>query len=110
KLKVISKHGVGVDNIDLTAAKARGVPVAVAGPAMVDAVADLTMGLILALARQIPLGNANVKSGKWDRFLGPELRGKVLGIVGLGRIGKAVARRAEGFGMKAIAHDAFPAP
>ena len=110
KLKVISKHGVGVDNIDLAAAKARGIPVAVAGPAMVDAVADLTMGLILALARQIPQGSANVKAGKWDRFVGPELRGKVLGIVGFGQIGKAVASRAEGFGMKVIAHDAFPAP
>jgi D-3-phosphoglycerate dehydrogenase / 2-oxoglutarate reductase len=110
KLKVISKHGVGVDNIDLAAAKARGIPVAVAGPAMVDAVADLTMGLILALARQIPQGNASVKAGKWDRFVGPELRGKVLGVVGFGQIGKAVARRAEGFGMKVVAHDAFPAP
>jgi ribulose-phosphate 3-epimerase len=110
KLKVISKHGVGVDNIDLAAAKARGIPVAVAGPAMVDAVADLTMGLILALARQIPQANANVKAGKWDRFVGPELRGKVLGVVGFGQIGRAVARRAEGFGMKVIAHDAFPAP
>ena len=110
KLKVISKHGVGVDNIDLAAAKARGVQVAVAGPAMVDAVADLTMGLILALARQIPQANANVKAGKWDRFVGPELRGKVFGVVGFGQIGKAVARRAEGFGMKVIAYDAFPAP
>ena len=109
KLKVISKHGVGVDNIDLAAAKARAIPVAVAGPAMVDAVADLTMGLMLALARQIPQANANVKGGKWDRFVGPELRGKILGIVGLGQIGKAVARRAESFGMKVIAHDAFPA-
>ena len=110
KLRVISKHGVGVDNIDLAAAKGRGIPVAVAGPAMVDAVADLTMGLILALARQIPQGNANVKAGQWGRFVGPELRGKVLGVVGFGQIGKAVARRAEGFGMKVIAHDAFPAP
>lgn len=110
KLKVISKHGVGVDNIDLAAATQRGIPVGVAGPAMVDAVADLTLGLVLALARQIPQGNTNVKSGKWDRFIGPELRGKVLGIVGLGQIGKAVARRGEAFGMNVIAHDAVQTP
>jgi D-3-phosphoglycerate dehydrogenase len=108
RLRLIAKHGVGTDNIDLAAAKARGVPVAVAGPAMVDAVADLTLGLLLACARQIPQGNANVKAGQWDRFVGPELRGKTLGIVGLGQIGKAVARRAKGFGLELLAHDAFP--
>lgn len=108
RLRVISKHGVGYDNIDLTAAKARGIPVAVAGPAVLDSVADLALGLLLALARKIPQGNANVKSGRWDRFIGPELRDKVLGIVGLGQIGKAVCCRAKGFGMQVVAHDAFP--
>jgi D-3-phosphoglycerate dehydrogenase len=108
RLKVIAKHGVGVDNIDLEAARSRKIPVAVAGPAMVDAVADLTFGLLLAGARQIPQGDANVKAGKWDRFIGPELRGKTLGIVGCGQIGKAVARRAFGFGLNVIAFDEYP--
>ncbi len=107
RLKLIAKHGVGTDNIDLAAAKQRGVPVAVAGPAMVDSVADLALGLLLACARKIPQGNANVKAGQWDRFVGPEMRGKTLGIVGLGQIGKAVARRAKGFGLELIAFDAF---
>ena len=84
RLKLIAKHGVGVDNIDLAAAKARGIPVAVAGPAMVDSVADLALGLLLALARRIPQGNASVKAGKWERFLGPG-RGKVLGSQALAR-------------------------
>jgi D-3-phosphoglycerate dehydrogenase len=108
RLKLIAKHGIGVDNIDLAAAKQRGIPVAVAGPAMVDAVADLAMGLLLACARQIPQGNAGVKAGQWERFVGPELRGKTLGLVGLGQIGKAVARRAKGFGLELVAFDAFP--
>lgn len=108
RLKVISKHGVGYDNIDLAAARARNVPVAIAGPAVVDSVADLTFALILAAARKIPQGNASVRAGKWDRFVGPELRGKILGIVGLGQIGKGVCRRAVGFGMQLIAVDAFP--
>jgi D-3-phosphoglycerate dehydrogenase len=105
RLKVISKHGVGYDNIDVSAARARGVPIALAGPAMVDSVADLTMGLLLAAARKIPQGNANVRAGKWDRFVGPELREKIIGVVGFGQIGKAVARRAKGFGMQILAFD-----
>ncbi len=105
RLKLIAKHGVGYDNIDVGAARARGVPVALAGPVMVDSVADLAIGLLLAAARKIPQGNQNVREGKWDRFIGPELRGKTLGIVGFGQIGKAVARRAKGFGLEILAHD-----
>jgi D-3-phosphoglycerate dehydrogenase len=108
KLKVLSKHGVGYENIDLDAAKARGIPVAIAGGAIADSVADLAMGLLLALARQIPQGNASVKAGAWQRFIGPELRDKTLGIVGLGQIGKGLCRRAKGFGMRIAAYDTYP--
>jgi D-3-phosphoglycerate dehydrogenase len=104
-LKMIAKHGVGYENIDIEAAQARGIPVAIAGGAIADSVADMTMALLLALARQIPQGCASVRSGEWKRFVGPELRGKTLGIVGLGQIGKAVCRRAKGFGMRVVAHD-----
>ncbi len=107
-LKVISKHGVGYENIDLDAARARGIPVAIAGGAIADSVADMALALLLALARQIPQGNASVKAGAWKRFVGPELHGKTLGIVGLGQIGKAVCRRAKGFGLRVVACDATP--
>jgi D-3-phosphoglycerate dehydrogenase len=107
RLKGISKHGVGYENIDLTACKARGISVAIAGGAITDSVADLAMTLICALARGVTTGDAMVKAGKWGRVTGVELRGKVLGIVGLGQIGKGVARRARGFGMNVIAHDIY---
>ncbi len=108
KLKVISKHGVGYENIDLDAARAHGIPVAIAGGAIADSVADMAFALLLALARQVPQGDASVKRGEWKRFVGPELRGKTLGIVGLGQIGKGVARRAKGFGLSLVATDAYP--
>ena len=108
RLKVISKHGAGYENIDLAAAKARGIRVASAGGAIADSVADMAMALLLALARQIPQGNASVKNGGWKRFVGPELRGNTLGLVGLGQIGKGVCRRAKGFGMRLVAYDAYP--
>ena len=107
RLKVISKHGVGYENIDLDAARARSIPVCVAGGAIADSVADLTVGLLLSAARQIPQGWQSVQQGGWKRLVGPELRGKTLGIVGLGQIGKAVARRARGFGMTLLATDEF---
>lgn len=107
RLKVIAKHGVGYDNIDTDAAKARGIPIALAGPVMVDSVADLAFGLLLCSARKIPQGNANAKAGKWDRFVGPELRGKTLGVAGFGQIGKALARRAIACGMRVVAYDTF---
>jgi D-3-phosphoglycerate dehydrogenase len=107
-LKVIAKHGVGYENIDLDAARARGIPVAIAGGAIADSVADLTMGLLLAAVRRIPAGDASVRAGQWQRFVGPELTGKTLGIVGLGQIGKAVCRRAKGFGLRVVASDVRP--
>lgn len=108
RLKVIAKHGVGYENIDIAAARARGIPVVIVGGAIADSVADMTMALLLALARQIPQGSASVRSGEWKRFVGPELRGKTLGLVGLGHIGKAVCRRAKAFGMRVVAHDLYP--
>lgn len=107
RLKVIAKHGVGYENIDLEAAKARGIPVALVGGAIVDSVADMTMALLLALARQIPQGDSSVRQGQWRRMVGIELRDKILGIVGLGQIGKGVCRRARGFGLQVIAYDVY---
>jgi len=105
RLRVIAKHGVGVDNIDLRAATARGIVVTTAPSANDQAVADLAMALLLALLRRVPEANASVKAGQWERFLGFGLNGKVMGIVGLGRIGQNVARRAKGFGAELIAAD-----
>lgn len=107
RLKVISKHGVGYENIDLDAARARGIPVAVAGGAIADSVADMAMALLLAVARQIPHGDALVRQGLWKRLVGVELREKTLGIVGLGQIGKELCRRATGFGLRVVAYDLF---
>jgi D-3-phosphoglycerate dehydrogenase / 2-oxoglutarate reductase len=107
RLRLIAKHGVGYENIDMLAANQRGIPVALAGGAISDSVADLTMGLLLALARQIPAGDQAVHAGEWPRIVGMELRGKTLGIVGLGQIGKAVARRAKAFGMQLLAYDLY---
>ena len=105
RLRVIAKHGVGVDNIDIAAATARGIAVATAPSANDQAVADLTMALLLALLRRIPEANASVKAGRWERFLGFGLNGKVMGVLGLGRIGQNVARRAKGFGVELIGAD-----
>ncbi len=107
KLKGIAKHGVGYENIDLAAAKNRNIPVAIAGGTITNSVADMTMALLLALARKIPLGDRAVKEGRWPRAVGVELKGKQLGIVGLGQIGKAVCRRAKGFEMDVIACDTY---
>lgn len=106
-LKVISKHGVGIDNIDLEAARRRGIPVAVARSAINDSVADLTLALILSLARQVVASAASARAGRWDRFVGVELRDRVLGVVGAGAIGQAVCRRAQAFGLRCLAHDAY---
>lgn len=108
RLKVIAKHGVGYENIDLDAARARDIPVVLAGGVIADSVADMTLALLLALARQIPQGDRSVRAGQWRRLVGCELRQKVLGIVGLGQIGKAVCRRARGFGMEVVAFDLYP--
>ena len=108
RLKGIAKHGVGYENIDLEAAKSRGIPVALAGNAIADSVADMAWALLLALARQVPGGDRAVRAGQWPRPVGVELRGKTLGVVGTGQIGKGVCRRAAGFGVRLVAHDLFP--
>jgi glyoxylate reductase len=107
RLRVISNMAVGVDNIDLVAAAARGIAVGNTPGVLTDATADLTMALILAAARHLPAGIAAVRDGSWgpwkpDWLLGLELRDAVLGIIGLGRIGQAVAHRAQAFGMEII--------
>ncbi|MCJ7558271.1 MAG: hypothetical protein MUP90_15345 [Gammaproteobacteria bacterium] len=107
RLKVIGRAGVGVDNIDLTAAKAQGVIVVNAPQASTLAVAEHTLGLILALARMIPRADASMKAGKWTKkdLAGVELNGKVLGVIGLGNIGSAVAHRAEFLWLKVVGYD-----
>ncbi|MDX6574443.1 MAG: D-3-phosphoglycerate dehydrogenase / 2-oxoglutarate reductase [Blastocatellia bacterium] len=112
KLRVIGRAGVGVDNIDVPAATARGLVVMNAPDGNTITTAEHTLALLIALARNIPQANASVKAGKWERkrFIGAELQGKTLGVVGLGRIGRAVAARARAFGMKIVGHDPFIAP
>jgi len=109
RLRVIARAGTGVDNVDVDAASARGIVVMNAPGANSISVAELTTALMLALARKIPAADASMKQGKWDKkaFLGEEVRGKTLGIAGLGRIGQEVARRARVFEMNVIAHDPF---
>src|SRR5256714_1462214 len=109
RLKVIARAGTGVDNVDVTAASDRGILVMNAAGANSISVAELALALMLALSRAIPTADASMKKGVWDkkRLTGVELRGKVLGIVGFGRIGREVAARARGFGLEIIAHDPF---
>lgn len=109
RLRAIARAGTGVDNVDVAAASARGIVVMNAPGANSVSVAELAMGLVLSLARHVPAADAAMKQGKWEkkRFLGEEVREKVLGLAGLGRIGQEVARRATSFGMKIIAHDPF---
>lgn len=104
-LRVVSVHGVGTDNIDLKLATERGIMVCNAPGANTNAVAELALGLMLASARRIPYADRQVKAGKWGQCIGVELAGKTLGIVGLGRIGRAVACKAKALGMKVVAHD-----
>ena len=107
RLKVIGRAGVGVDNIDLEAAKKNGITVVNAPMSTTLAVAELTFALLLALAREIPRGDAGIKQGKWlkKELEGIELNGKTLGIIGFGRIGVEVGKRASAFGMNVIAYD-----
>src|SRR5208337_2634616 len=109
KLRVVGRAGVGVDNIDADAATRRGIVVMNTPGANAVAVAELTIGLMLALARKLPAANASMHAGKWDKknLQGAELRGKTLGILGLGRIGLEVAKRARGFGLEIFGSDPF---
>lgn len=111
KLRVIGRAGVGVDNIDLDAATKAGIAVMNTPGANAVAVAEHTLALMLALARHIVRADSTTRAGKWEKktLQGTELRGKTLGIVGLGRIGMEVARRAKAFEMKLVAHDPFVA-
>ncbi len=109
RLRVIGRAGVGVDNIDAEAATRRGIVVMNTPGANAVAVAELTIGLMLSLARKVPAANASMHAGRWDKksLQGAELKGKILGILGLGRIGLEVARRARGFGLEIIGSDPF---
>ena len=112
KLKVVGRAGVGVDNIDLAAAKSRGVTVVNAPVSTTLAVAELTFGLLLALTREIPRADSSMKQGQWlkKELEGVELHGKTLGILGMGRIGAEVARRARAFGMDVLGYDPLLSP
>jgi D-3-phosphoglycerate dehydrogenase len=112
RLRAVGRAGVGVDNIDVVAATARGVIVMNAPDGNTITTAEHTLALLVALARRVPQANASLKAGRWERkkFIGVELQGKTLGIVGLGRIGRVVASRARGYGMNILAYDPFVAP
>src|SRR5512145_1046611 len=107
QLRVVGRAGTGVDNIDVAAATRRGITVVNAPASNSVAVAELTLALILALARRVPQANTSLQSGKWERgkFMGFEVRGKTLGLIGLGRIGTEVALRARAFEMTVLAYD-----
>ncbi len=109
RLRLIARAGVGVDNVDLPTATARGVIVMNTPDGNTVSTAEHAFGLMLALARHIPQAHASLREGKWDRksFGGVELRGKVLGVVGFGRIGRAVAKRALAFDMTVVIYDPF---
>ncbi len=113
ELKVISNHAVGVDNVDVPAAIARGIPVGNTPGILTDATADMAFALLLAAARRVVEGERYVRAGKWKTWelsllLGADVRGATLGVVGFGRIGRAVAHRATGFDMRILFTD--PAP
>lgn len=112
QLQVIARAGVGVDNIDVQAATAQGLIVVYAPTGNTVAATEHTLAMLLALARHIPQANAALRNGKWERarFTGTELRGKTLGLIGLGRVGGEVVRRARAFELKAIAYDPFLPP
>lgn len=108
-LKAIGRAGIGLDNIDLEAAKERGIKILNTPGATTISVAELTIGHMLALARHIPQATASLKSGKWEKkkFTGTELYGKTLGIIGVGKIGREVAKRASGMGMDLVGYDPY---
>jgi D-3-phosphoglycerate dehydrogenase len=111
-LKVIGRAGVGIDNVDVDAATRRGIVVANAPESTVISAAEHTIGLLVALTRNIPQAHAALKQGRWERktYGGVELADKTLGVLGFGRIGQQVARRAAGLGMRVVAYDPFVSP
>jgi glyoxylate reductase len=115
RLQVVSNMAVGVDNVDLAACTRRGIPVGNTPGVLTEATADLSMALILAAARRLPESAADARAGRWSTWnptgwLGMDLSEAVLGIAGMGKIGRAVASRAYGFGMRLIYHDLSPVP
>ncbi len=114
QLRIIARAGVGVDNIDVEAATRRGVVVVNSPTGNIVAAAEHSVALLLAMARRIPIANEALRQGRWERskFVGAEVRGKTLGIVGLGKVGTEVARRAgeNGLGMRLLAHDPYASP
>src|SRR5947209_1607051 len=112
KLRAVVRAGVGVDNIDVAAATRAGIVVMNTPGGNTVSTAEHTITLLMALARMIPAADASVRQGKWERskFVGTQLAGKTLGLVGLGRIGREVARRAAGLDMKVVGYDPFMAP
>src|SRR5712671_4913964 len=109
KLRVIGRAGVGVDNVDLEAATAAGVLVMNTPGGNAVSVAEHTLALMLAMARHITQADASTRAGKWEKkqFMGNELRGKTLGVIGLGSIGREVVKRARAFEMRIVAHDPY---
>ncbi len=112
QLKIVGRAGVGVDNIDIEAATRQGIMVVNSPTGNIVAAAEHTIAMLMALARHIPAANNSIKAGQWEknRFLGVEVRNKVLGIIGLGKVGTEVARRAQGLEMQVIAFDPYVAP
>ena len=110
ELRVISRNGTGVDNVDLAAAQRRGIQVCRAVGANARGVAELALALILALARSIPFTDRSLKAGGWDRRHGFELKGRTLGLVGCGNIGRLLARFALGLDIRVLAYDVVPDP
>ncbi|MGW1175123.1 hydroxyacid dehydrogenase [Kitasatospora sp. NPDC002543] len=109
KLRVVARAGVGLDNVDVAAATRAGVTVANAPESNVVSVAELTVGLIISLHRDLPAATASVRAGRWQRsaFRGTELAGRTVGILGFGRIGRLVARRLAAFDMRLLTHDPY---
>ncbi len=107
RLKIIARRGVGFDSVDLQAATDRGIVVTTTPGAITHAVADFTFGLMLTVARNIHQADTAIRAGKWLVLMGTELWNKTLGIIGLGRIGKAVTKRARGFEMHILAYDVY---
>lgn len=110
RLRAIVKYGVGLDNIDLDAAKELGIHVANLPGVNSQAVAELALGLLLALARKIAWGDRSTRSGKWEGLIGSSVFGKTLGIVGTGAVGCALARMVSGLEMTILGYDLFPSP
>jgi phosphoglycerate dehydrogenase-like enzyme len=112
RLRIVARHGVGVDAVDLPAATEHGVVVTTTGSENAAAVAEYTFALLLALVRHVVQADAGMRDGKWDRdpLVGAELDGMTMGVIGYGAIGRRVARQAMGFGMRVLAHDVAPHP